>query len=244
MSKGRSVVVEPHRRSIETFVNDRDLVERAKKNDPDAFGELVSRHRAKAYGWAQKISKDPYLAEDIVQDALLQAYLQIGQLIDETKFMSWFYRIVANQSYMRLRRGGNFAKEKPLASFTKEGEMVEIDQILFRLSESAYYAATDCPVEWLLRKETITGIKGLLHCLTDRERAIFEKFFFEQLSPQEMANLFGYKISNVYNLISRSRAKVQLEHIRASIRDYIKTREEDGLPKKCILDHTKIKFGE
>ena len=48
----------------------------------EAFGELVRRHRGKALGWATTLSRDITLAEDIVQDALIRAFLHVGELAD------------------------------------------------------------------------------------------------------------------------------------------------------------------
>lgn len=85
---------------------DRELVERARSGDQEAFSELVRTHRAKAYGWANKITRDAYLAEDIVQDALIRAFLHLGALADTSRFLPWLQTIVRNQAYMKLRRGG------------------------------------------------------------------------------------------------------------------------------------------
>jgi RNA polymerase sigma factor (sigma-70 family) len=231
-------------RSLEDDVKDDDLIERAKQNDPDAFGELVRRHRAKAYGWAKKMTQDPYLAEDIVQDALLNAFLQISTLIDSSKFMAWFHRIVANQGYMKLRRGGYFGKEHTFTSLsthqTNHFDWSNIDHVLFHLSETVKKNPSPNPMDQLIRKETIDGIKTMLSCLTEKERSIFESYFFEQLNPKEIASLFQTKVSNVYNLLSRSKAKIQTERIRICITEHVSTRAQNGLPRRRALDPSKI----
>jgi DNA-directed RNA polymerase specialized sigma24 family protein len=75
----------------------------------------------------------------------------------------------------------------------------------------------------------------VIKVLNKREREIFEAYFFQQLPPQEIASLFQTTTSNVYNILSRSRAKVQKERIRIYINHYVKERRELGLPKKRIL---------
>ncbi|GEL77842.1 RNA polymerase sigma factor [Tenuibacillus multivorans] len=227
---------------IDDMIHDDELISRAKQGDPEAFGELVSRHRAKAYGWAKKMTYDSYLAEDIVQEALLQAFLKISTLIDAEKFIGWFHRIVQNQGHMKLRRGGPYAKEQMFSSFTQNEDIDwhNIDHILFQLNQSIENRPTDNPVEQLIRKETIQGLMELLRCLTDRERTIFEQFFFEQLSPKEIAELFQTKVSNVYNVISRSRQKLKRERIRIEIKNYVEVRGKKGLPSKRILDQSKL----
>ncbi|WP_194841307.1 RNA polymerase sigma factor [Salinibacillus xinjiangensis] len=225
-------------------IPDDTLIEMAKQKRTDAFGELVRRHRAKAYGWAKKWTHDPYLAEDIVQEALLNAFLHIHHLLDSSKFSAWFYRIVSNQGNMKLRRGGNFGRENPFASLTKEESVAfdwaNIDHILMKLSKSVHLNPSFNPVEQLIRKETLLGLKTMLHCLSKRERAIFEGYFFEQLSPREISDLFDTKVSNVYNLLSRSKQKIQRERIRVTVQQHVETRNQNGLPKKRVLDSSKI----
>lgn len=230
---------------------DQELVERARSGDREAFSELVRTHRDKAYGWANQIAGDAHLAEDIVQDALIRAFLHLGTLVDTSRFLPWLQRIIRNQAYMKLRRGGQYRKEKPFTSFGAEGTVADaqirseehamnwgdIDQILFRLSRSAAEEAETSgdPVKSLLRQELMDNLRSLLNCLSTRERQIFEAHFFGELSPTEIAELFATTTSNVYNLLSRSRAKVQKERIRVSIRIYVQNRAERGLKRVNIL---------
>lgn len=230
---------------------DRALVERARRGDQDAFSELVRTHRAQAYGWANKITRDSHLAEDIVQDALIRAFLHLGTLVDSNRFLPWLQRIIRNQAYMKLRRGGPFGKEQPFTTIGSAGagaavdfgsdnqaiDWGDIDQILFRLSRSAAEEAkrSSDPMKGLLRRELVENLRMLMHGLGMRERQIFEAHFFSELSPSEIASLFGMTTANVYNLLSRSRAKVQKERIRVSIRNYVQQRAETGQKRVHIL---------
>ncbi|AFC28221.1 ECF subfamily RNA polymerase sigma-24 subunit [Paenibacillus mucilaginosus 3016] len=47
---------------------EKELVERARSGDREAFGELVRMHRARALGWAGSLTRDAHMAEDIVDD--------------------------------------------------------------------------------------------------------------------------------------------------------------------------------
>ncbi|TCZ75241.1 RNA polymerase sigma factor [Paenibacillus albiflavus] len=229
-----------------------ELVERARSGDQEAFSELVRTHRAHAYGWANNIVRDTHLAEDIVQDALIRAFLHLSTLVDTTRFLPWLQRIIRNQAYMKLRRGGQFGKEQPFTSFGtgttaasdahsrqdfQTTDWGDIDQILFRLSRSAANKAeqNSDPVRSLLRRELMDSLRSLMICLSKRERQIFEAHFFGELSPDEIAELFETTTANVYNLLSRSRAKVQKERIRVSIRIYVQHRAELGLKRVNIL---------
>jgi RNA polymerase sigma factor (sigma-70 family) len=232
---------------------ERELVERARGGDRAAFGELVRLHRAQALGWATSIARDTYMAEDIVQEALIRAFLHLGTLVDTDRFLPWLQRIIRNQAYMKLRRGGPFGKETPFAGIVRshgggptadpsadseaDTDWTDLDRILFRMSGSIASGErrdTD-PAGRLLRKELLDSLHALLHGLTKRERQIFEAHFFGELPPEEIAALFGTTRANVYNLLSRSRAKVQKERIRVAISGYVRKRAELGKPLVNIL---------
>jgi RNA polymerase sigma factor (sigma-70 family) len=235
---------------------DRELVERARGGDQEAFSDLVRTHRAQACGWANKIARDTYLAEDIVQDALIRAFLHLGTLADASRFLPWLQTIIRNQAYMKLRRGGPFARERPFAGLNSESgdsdagdggnhdsmDWGDIDRILFRMSRSAADEAQQGsdPAKAMLRRELMEQLRSLLHCLSRRERQIFEAHFFRELPPEEIALLFDTTRANVYNLLSRSRIKVQKERIRVAIRLYVRHRAESGLKKVHILQSPQI----
>ncbi|MFD2043544.1 RNA polymerase sigma factor [Ornithinibacillus salinisoli] len=223
-----------------------ELVERARAGDQDAFSELVRIHRAKVLGWASSITNDAFMAEDIVQDALIRAFLKLGTLMDTKKFLPWLQQIVRNQAYTKLRRGGQYGKEKPFSGFESDpyfengqtGQMDwgDIDRILFFLSNTAQEKAEkNDPSEHIMRMEILQSIQALLHCLSKREREIFEAHFFGEIPPSEIAALFGITTANVYNTLSRSRSKVQKERIRVSLKEYVRNRSERGLSKRKIL---------
>lgn len=85
---------------------ERELVERARFGDQEAFGELVRRHRAKALGLAGSLTKDMYLAEDIVQEALIRAFLHLGTLTDSNRFIPWLHRFGNLGELIELKREG------------------------------------------------------------------------------------------------------------------------------------------
>ncbi|OBY76842.1 hypothetical protein BBG47_24850 [Paenibacillus sp. KS1] len=161
---------------------DQSLVERAQQGDTEAFGALIEQHRGKARSLAERLTRDPHMADDVVQDALIRAFMHMGTLVDTSRFLPWFYRIVRNQANMRLRRGGPHRNERPFVSITSSGtngsqvDWDDLDSILHHLARTATDAAMreQDPAEHLLRKEIYETIHTLLHCLSRKERDIFE----------------------------------------------------------------------
>lgn len=225
-------------------MEDDELVQHAHRGERAAFGELVRRHRAEVYGYARSITREAYLAEDIVQDALIRAFMHLGKLVDPARFLPWVHRIVRNQAYTRLK-AKPFQQEK---TFTEVGALHaegtlpdpgDIDGILRRLNRSAHEAVQheNVPEERLIKHETLRVLTDIIQCLKPRERAIFESHFFDQLSPAEIARLFNLSSSNVYQILSRSWKKVVQENLRVTVDTYIKTRRDLRMMAKKILPY-------
>lgn len=227
-------------------LEDGELVKRAQSGENEAFGELVRRHRAKVYRYARAYTQESFLAEDIVQDALIRAFMHLGKLVDVERFLPWVHRIVRNQAFSRLNSTAAVKEQSftALASImdrdaNDSADWNDLDGILRRLNqthmEDTFISAV--PESRLMQKETLRVLTEIIQCLKPRERLIFESHFFEQLSPQEIANLFQLKTANVYQIISRSRKKVIQQKIRVTVDSYIKSRRDLGIVKKTVLTY-------
>jgi RNA polymerase sigma-70 factor (ECF subfamily) len=83
---------------------DRELVERAQKGDAAAFAQLVTRHQRQMYRLALRMTGSEADAQEVLQEAFLNAYQKLPLFRGEAQFSSWLYRIAANSALMRLRR--------------------------------------------------------------------------------------------------------------------------------------------
>ena len=83
--------------------DDAELVKRVLAGDKAAFGHLIDRYRPEAQGLARRILGDSFEAEDVTQEALLQAFLGLRDLRVLDRFGSWLLGIVVNLCKMRLR---------------------------------------------------------------------------------------------------------------------------------------------
>src|SRR5438105_12850614 len=83
---------------------DRELVTRAQKGDGPAFAELVARHQRQLYRLALRMTGSEADAQEVLQEAFLNAYQKLPNFRGEAQFSSWLYRIAANSALMRLRR--------------------------------------------------------------------------------------------------------------------------------------------
>ena len=85
----------------------RDLVERARRGDHDAFAELAGAAISRLDSAAWLILRDPEQAADAVQNALVRAWRDLPTLRDPDRFDAWLHRLLVRSCIdegRRLRR--------------------------------------------------------------------------------------------------------------------------------------------
>jgi RNA polymerase sigma-70 factor (ECF subfamily) len=75
-----------------------DLVERARLGDQAAFEVLASAAQDRLYAAAYRIVRDPDLAEDAMQAALIAMWHDLPALRDPARFEAWSYRLLVRAS--------------------------------------------------------------------------------------------------------------------------------------------------
>lgn len=83
---------------------DRDLVERARHGDKDAFGVLAREHSDWLFAVAHRILRDYERAEDAVQQALVIAWRDLPTLRDQARFEAWLRRVLVRICYEESKR--------------------------------------------------------------------------------------------------------------------------------------------
>ena len=88
---------------------DRDVVERARSGDQEAFADLVHQVSDTLLGVARRILRDPGLAEDVLQNALLTIWRKLPHLRDADGFEGWAFRILVHACYADAPRNRRWA---------------------------------------------------------------------------------------------------------------------------------------
>jgi RNA polymerase sigma-70 factor (ECF subfamily) len=85
-------------------VDQRELIDRAKRGDHDAFASLVDGALRRLDAAARLILRDPDLAQDAVQESLIRAWRDLPGLRDPARFDAWLYRLTVNACLDLARR--------------------------------------------------------------------------------------------------------------------------------------------
>ena len=88
---------------------DSDVVERARAGDQEAFADLVHQVSDTLLGVARRILRDPTLAEDVLQNALVTIWRKLPHLRDADRFEGWAFRILVHACYADAPRNRRWA---------------------------------------------------------------------------------------------------------------------------------------
>ena len=175
-------------------VNDEStLIDQAARGDGAAFGQLVQIHQDRLYNAIVHLAGDRAEAEDIVQEAFLQAYLKLASFQRQSAFYTWLYRIAFNNTVSRKRRK-------------------RVESSVDRAREQAGDeppAKDDAPGVRLEREEEAERIQRALHTLTDEHRAILVLREIDGLDYEAIAEILSINIGTVRSRLHRARGQLR-----------------------------------
>ena len=87
-----------------------DLVERMQSGDLDAFEEFFNTYKRPIYATAMAITRDPFLAEEVLQDCFVKAYRVRDRLRTDVSPLPWLQRVATNLCYTRVARRRTLAE--------------------------------------------------------------------------------------------------------------------------------------
>jgi RNA polymerase sigma factor (sigma-70 family) len=203
-----------------TPLKDAELVLLARQGNQAAFEKLVERCQPTALRIAESLSPTRQAAEDLVQDALLEAFLSLDRLRDPERLKSWLFGILLNLGRARMRRRAQFIEE-------------ELDP------EAVYQAFDRMPGPELVaeERELHRSVLAAVADLPESQRASVWMFYFQALSLQEIAAIMGTPVSTV---------KVRLHRARHSLRQKLTARypgfrtTQEPPPRSEVMIRVKI----
>src|SRR6201998_4641286 len=80
------------------------LVKRAINGDGDAFATLFQSHRGRVYAVCLRMTNNPADADDLTQEAFIQAFRKLGTFRGESALSTWLHRVAVNTALMHFRR--------------------------------------------------------------------------------------------------------------------------------------------
>lgn len=134
--------------------------------DARAFGRLWAQQRGRLLGLAARMTGNPADAEDVVQEAFLQAFRARERFAGQSQPSTWLYRIAANAALMHLRS----RRRRPLELRGLVGD-ADVD-----VTDTLYVSGADepGPEGAALASERRRAVQGAVARLPERDRELLE----------------------------------------------------------------------
>ncbi|ARZ69064.1 RNA polymerase sigma factor SigM [Streptomyces sp. HU2014] len=182
-------------------LSDADLLAKHVGGDPDAFTELVRRHRDRLWAVALRTLGDREEAADAVQDALVSAYRAAHTFRGQSAVTTWLHRITVNACLDRARKAAS-RRTAPLA------ETERLEQLLEPHESAA------APAE---RGDLHRELLQALATLPPDQRAALVLVDMQGYPVAEAARVLDVPVGTVKSRCARGRARLlpMLTHLRA-----------------------------
>jgi RNA polymerase sigma-70 factor (ECF subfamily) len=173
---------------VKTNETDNSIIERILSGDKSGYRDLANRHKDYAFTVAYKIAGTREDAEEIAQDAFIQAFQALSTFNQEAKFTTWFYRIVFNAALMFKRKN-----------------RIQTEDI--ELSQSAQFVPADTANE-LRMSEQRQYIQKALNHLSPDDVTMITLFYLKEQSLEEIAQVVGISAETVKVKLCRARKRL------------------------------------
>ena len=171
-----------------------DLIRGCQVNDRKAQFQVYKLYYKSMFNTATRIVNDPTLAEDIMQEAFLEAFRQIGNYRAEASFGSWLKKIVINKSIDEIR---------------KAKDVVSIDEADVDVPDTS-----DDENYMQVLSTRVEEIRKAIHALPDSYRIILSLYLLEGYDHEEISQILDISYNLSRTRYSRARKKL-LEFIGA-----------------------------
>ena len=178
-------------------LTDAKLVDQVRGGDKEAFGQLVERYQQMVGYIAKKMIADEWIAHELAQEAILQAYLSLDHLRDASRFKSWLYGITLNicRSYLH---------DQKMDLFSLENIMGGVRSDIVTIFDNTVDPQTIVEAHDLNRL-----VLDAIDELSSRDKEATLLFYYEQLTLQEIAALSGVSVGAIKGRLYRARKQLQ-----------------------------------
>lgn len=173
-----------------------ELVTRSRQGDRDAFGDLVRTYQDRLFNSILRVVASRTDAEDLVQEAFVQAYLNLASFRGNCSFYTWLYRIALNLAYSNARR----RQVRKALERTRE------------VSDDIPADSTASPSDRMERAEESERIRRALAALSNEHRVLLVLRGVEGFDYQTIAEVMHLNPGTVRSRLHRARASFR-EHL-------------------------------
>jgi RNA polymerase sigma-70 factor (ECF subfamily) len=178
-----------------TSLTDEQVVAQVLRGQTALFEVLMRRYNERLYRAARAILRDDREAEDVMQQAYVNAYANLRQFDGRAKFATWLTKIAVYESFARLRRRNRYESLDAEPSRTPEPSMPS--------------SPRPDPEQQAFARELGDLIESAVDRLADGNREVFVLREVEGLSTNETAQVLGVTDDVVKTRLSRAKGALR-----------------------------------
>jgi RNA polymerase sigma factor (sigma-70 family) len=174
------------------MIADHDIIARILAGDTHHFSVLVDRYKDRAFALACRLLGNREEAEEMLQDAFVKAYRSLADFRGESRFGTWFYRIVYNACMTRVSR--------------RQGGAASLDDPETIGGECTIASDDRDALETIEKEERCEILDAELQKLPEKFRAVLVLFYVQGQKYEEIASILNLPLSTVKTHLFRARA--------------------------------------
>ncbi|HTJ11745.1 MAG TPA: RNA polymerase sigma factor [Dinghuibacter sp.] len=172
--------------AAQVHINTSELVRRSRAGDAHSFQLLYRQYARAMYNTALRILSHVADAEDVLQEAFMDAYRNLDRFEEQGTFGVWLKKIVVYKSINQLR------KKKLVLVDTPEN----------------WDAEEPVSTDWETEALQVESIKNALTQLSPGFRTVLSLYLFEGYDQEEIAGILGVTHATVRTQYMRGKAKL------------------------------------
>jgi RNA polymerase sigma factor (sigma-70 family) len=165
-----------------------ELVEKCKQGDNRSYAELYQKYAKAMYNTSLRIVNNTGDAEDVLQEAFIDAFASLETFQYKSTFGAWLKKIVINKSINHLRK--------------KKMDLIDIDKTV----------VANLPQEEMLDEKEIqlkvTEVKQAVKLLPNGYRTVLSLYLFEGYDHEEIAEILRVSHATVRTQYMRAKQKL------------------------------------
>ncbi len=169
---------------------DEICIQRILEGDSEEFRQLITKYKDMAYSIAMSVIKDEFHAEEIIQDSFIIAYEKLSTFKGDSKFSTWFYRIVINESFKLAKK--------------HKTEFVDFVETMPEISEEINNALLNLKLD-----DQKYFINEALKKISSKESLVLRLFYLDEISIEEISGITGWSSSNIKVILHRARTNLK-----------------------------------
>lgn len=177
----------------DVVANDAGLIDETLAGQPEAFGQLVTKYQDRLYSAMVHVIGSADDAQDVVQEAFVQAFVKLDTFKRTSAFYTWLYRIAFNRA-ISLRR-----RKRPSVSIEQTREVSGEEPV----------GTEPGPEEQMTTQDRVALVQAALQELSEEHRSVIVLREMEGFHYDEISEILDLPVGTVRSRLHRARMQMR-----------------------------------